>query len=82
MSMSEGYVRVIAFGPIADAIGSRTSKVEWRENLSIEEIVVELEMGHWLGQGLAVALNGERCPLDVHCQRGDEVALLPPGSGG
>ena len=59
MSMSEGYVRVIAFGPIADAIGSRTSKFEWRENLSIEEIVVELEMGHWLGQGLAVALNGE-----------------------
>ena len=62
--------------------GSRTTKVEWRENLSIEEIVIELDVGHWLGQGLAVALNGERCPVDVHCQRGDEVALLPPVSGG
>ena len=48
--MSAGYVRVLAFGPIAEAIGSRTTKVEWRENLSIEEIVVELDMGHWLGQ--------------------------------
>ena len=67
--MSAGYVRVLAFGPIAEAIGSRTTKVEWRENLSIEEIVVELDMGHWLGQGLAVALNGERCPVDVHCQQ-------------
>ena len=80
--MTEGYVRVLAFGPIAEAIGSRTSKFEWRENLSIEDIVRELELGHWLGQGLAVALNGERCPVDVHCQRGDEVALLPPVSGG
>ena len=81
--MSAGYVRVLAFGPIAEAIGSRTTKVEWRENLSIEEIIVELDMGHWLGQGLAVALNGERCPVDVHCQRGDEVALLPRvGCGG
>ena len=53
--MSAGYVRVLAFGPIAEAIGSRTTKVEWRENLSIEEIVIELDVGHWLGQGLAVA---------------------------
>ena len=40
--MSAGYVRVLAFGPIAEAIGSRTTKVEWRENLSIEEIVLNL----------------------------------------
>ena len=80
--MSSGYVRILAFGPIAEAIGSRTSKIEWRENLSIEDIVHELEMSHWVGQGLAVALNGERCPIDVHCQQGDEVALLPPVSGG
>ena len=75
-------MRVLAFGPIAEAIGSRTSKGEWRENLSIEDIIIELKMDHWLGQGLAVALNGERCPVDVPCQRGDEVALLPPVSGG
>ena len=80
--MSGGYVRILAFGPIAETIGSRTMKVEWRDNLSIEDIVHELNVGHWIGQGLAVALNGERCPLDIHCQRGDEVALLPPVSGG
>ena len=80
--MAAGYVRVLAFGPIAEAIGSRTSKIGWRDNLSIEDIVVDLGLEHWLGQGLTVALNGERCPIDVHCQRGDEVALLPPVSGG
>ena len=80
--MAAGYVRVLAFGPMAEAIGSRTSKIEWRDNLSIEDIVVDLGLEHWLGQGLTVALNGERCPIDVHCQRGDEVALLPPVSGG
>ena len=60
--MAAGYVRVLAFGPIAEAIGSRTSKIEWRDNLSIEDIVVDLGLEHWLGQGLTVALNGERCP--------------------
>ena len=55
--MTEGYVRVLAFGPIAEAIGSRTSKFEWRENLSIEEIVRELELGHWLGQGISCRLE-------------------------
>ena len=82
MATTAMQLAIDAFGPIADAIGSRTSKIEWRENLSIEDIVHELDMSHWIGQGLAVALNGERCPIDVHCQQGDEVALLPPVSGG
>ena len=63
-------------------VGLRDGLQNVKENLSIEDIVRELELGHWIGQGLAVALNGERCPVDVHCQRGDEVALLPPVSGG
>jgi len=56
--------------------------VEWHHGMSIEDIVHALDMQHWIGQGLAVALNGERCPLDIHPQQGDEVALLPPVSGG
>ncbi|MBT3652414.1 MAG: MoaD/ThiS family protein [Euryarchaeota archaeon] len=82
MTEVAGYVRVLAFGPIAESIGSRTSKVEWHHGMSIEDIVHALDMQHWIGQGLAVALNGERCPLDIHPQQGDEVALLPPVSGG
>jgi|TARA_B100001094_G_scaffold1650_2_gene1471 molybdopterin converting factor small subunit len=82
MTEVEGYVRVLAFGPIAEAIGSRTSKLEWHHGMSIEDIVHALDMQHWIGQGLTVALNGERCPLDIHPQKGDEVALLPPVSGG
>ena len=62
--------------------GSRNSKIEWTQGMSIEDIVHALDMQHWIGQGLAVALNGERCPLDIHPQQGDEVALLPPVSGG
>ena len=82
MTEVAGYVRVLAFGPIAEAIGSRTSNLAWHQGMSIEDVVHALDMGPWIGQGLAVALKGERCPLDSHRQQGDEVALLPPVSGG
>jgi molybdopterin converting factor small subunit len=50
--------------------------------MSIEEVVVDLGAESWIEKGLVVALNGERCPLDIHPSNGDEIALLPPVSGG
>ena len=77
-----GSVRVIAFGPLAEFLGSRRHKVDLVNDMSIEDIVNELGAEHWIGKGLVVALNGEHCPLDVHPSNGDEIALLPPVSGG
>lgn len=77
-----GSVRVIAFGPLAEFLGSRSHKVQLQHQMSIEDVVLDLGAESWIGKGLIVALNGEHCPLDVHPSNGDEIALLPPVSGG
>jgi molybdopterin converting factor small subunit len=77
-----GSVRVVAFGPLAEFLGSRTHKVQLRKDMSIEEVVADLDASEWIAKGLIVALNGEHCPLDIHPSNGDEIALLPPVSGG
>ena len=77
-----GRVRVIAFGPLAEFLGSRSHKVDLTNGMSIEDVVNELGAEQWIEKGLIVALNGEHCPLDIHLSNGDEIALLPPVSGG
>lgn len=77
-----GSVRVIAFGPLAEFLGSRSHKVQLQHQMSIEDVVADLGAKSWIEKGLIVALNGERCPLDIHPSNGDEIALLPPVSGG
>ena len=80
----QGYVsvRVVAFGPLAEFLGSRSHKVDLIHDMSIEDVVKELGAEQWFEKGLIVALNGEHCPLDIHPSNGDEIALLPPVSGG
>ena len=78
----QGSVRVIVFGPLIEFLGSRTHKVPLPYHTSIEDIVRFLGASEWLEKGITVALNGERCPLDIHPSNGDEVAILPPVSGG
>jgi molybdopterin converting factor small subunit len=36
----------------------------------------------WLENGLTVAINGDRCDIQNILSNGDEIALLPPVSGG
>ena len=45
-------------------------------------LVEELGVDNWLNQGLAVSLNGQRVGEDQPLSEGDEIALLPPVSGG
>ena len=78
----QGSVRVVVFGPLVESLGSRTHKVPLMENMSIEDIIEYLGASDWIAKGLTVALNNEVCPLDVHPTNGDEIALLPPVSGG
>ncbi|RJU97504.1 MAG: MoaD/ThiS family protein [Candidatus Poseidoniales archaeon] len=78
----QGSVRVIVFGPLIDVLGSRSHKVPIGSNTSIEDVLVYLEIGDWIAKGITVALNNERCPMDIHPSNGDEIAVLPPVSGG
>ena len=74
-------VSVVAFGPLKDEI-AQNQIVILDNNSTIEHLIRILNIEKWLDQGLTVALNGNRCELSSILEDGDEVALLPPVSGG
>ena len=74
-------VSVVAFGPLKDEI-VQNQIVILDNNSTIEHLIRILKIEKWLDQGLTVALNGNRCELSSMLEDGDEVALLPPVSGG
>jgi len=75
-------VNVLAFGPLAERLGGRAHTFTLRAGSSVRDVVMELDLETWIAFGLSVAVNGQRCTLDTLVESGDEVALLPPVSGG
>ena len=51
-------------------------------NSSVRFVLEEINLEKWLSQGLIVSLNGEKVQEDEPVNDGDEIALLPPVSGG
>jgi len=84
MGDSDGVVTVtvLAFGQLAEHLGGRTHERSLEPGTSIRTLVIELGLQQWIDFGLSVAINGQRCTLDAALGSGDEVALLPPVSGG
>jgi len=81
-SISEIEVIVLAFGPLAERLGSRRHLHTVSTGSTVAELVRSLGLEEWLSFGLSVAINGERCVHDTPIQATCEVALLPPVSGG
>ncbi len=75
-------VKVLAFGPLAEELGGREHQITLPSGSAIRFLVEEMGLDHWLGQGLALAVNGNRVEEDFPLSENDEVALLPPVSGG
>ena len=75
-------VKVLAFGPLAEDLGGREHQITLPSGSAIRFLVEEMGLDHWLGQGLALAVNGNRVEEDFPLTENDEVALLPPVSGG
>jgi molybdopterin converting factor subunit 1 len=79
-------VRVLYFGVLKDLLGAEGDVVELAEGslvadlLSMVEGRGQLRPGPW--QSIAVAVNQEYVQATALLQDGDEVALLPPVSGG
>lgn len=76
-------VSVLYFGVLKDLAGSREAVVELETGASVAGLLLKLrvpEEGIW--KALAVAVNREYAGLGTLLQDGDEVALLPPVSGG
>ena len=74
--------KVLAFGPLAEILGGRKHNVEILPNSSIRFVLEELGLETWLEQGLMLNLNGTKVSEDEPVSDGDEIALLPPVSGG
>ena len=80
-NQSSDSITVLCFGPLAEILG-RTSQISIHSAITCKQIVVDLGIEEWLNNGLKVALNGEICDLESQLSPGDELALLPPVSGG
>jgi molybdopterin converting factor subunit 1 len=79
-------VRVLYFGILKDVVGRSFSEMDLPEGLSVAELVGrhEREKGAsaevW--SSIAVAVNQQYAKPEDVLRDGDEVALLPPVSGG
>ncbi len=79
-------VRVLLFAGLREAVGKKEHLLELPGESSLGDVLARLEqelpeVGAYRGR-LMISLNEERAPLERAVNDGDEVALLPPMSGG
>jgi molybdopterin synthase catalytic subunit len=79
-------VRVLLFAGLREALGQKDLQLELPDAASIAELMAQLSAEHpavaaYRGR-LAISRNAEPARLDTVLCAGDEVALLPPVSGG
>jgi molybdopterin converting factor subunit 1 len=79
-------IELLAFASASDALGAAELAVEVPDGARVAELKDSIQRLHpamgSLWEGLAIAVNGELCQDDRALADGDEVALLPPVSGG
>ena len=79
-------VRMRLFGPLREAAATAEGWREVREGSSVGDLMVGLRYEVGMSEGLlgasAVAVNQEYVGLERVLVEGDEVAILPPVSGG
>jgi molybdopterin converting factor subunit 1 len=76
-------VRVVYFGVLKERLGRECEIVELAEGACVANLMekFEGEGAEWM-RSIAVAVNREYARLGDVLHDGDEVALLPPVSGG
>jgi molybdopterin converting factor subunit 1 len=79
-------VRVLLFAALRESVGEKSLDLEVRDSATLADLLAQLEAEHaslarYRGRML-VARNQERMPLATPLCDGDEIALLPPVSGG
>jgi MoaE-MoaD fusion protein len=77
-------VRVLFFGVLKDLLSSNGDAVTLPEGATVAQLLERLrgEAAHPVWSALAVAVNREYATASAVLREGDEVALLPPVSGG
>ena len=86
--MSAMHVKVIPFGMLKDWLGCPAVDLELEEGATVADLLKTLVNGEGAGRpeqnlaGIAVGVNAEYATAARVLREGDEVALLPPVSGG
>ena len=82
-------VKILAFGVLKDLLGGATVQLDLAQGATVADLLRILEqqtsnlsMQTHVWQSLAVAVNREYSSASAVLREGDEVALLPPVSGG
>ena len=79
-------IKVLLFGAAADRAGTRETELPVDEGVTLAELWPLLTEMHPdlvpMCDTLAFAVNGEYAREDAGISPGDEVAVLPPVSGG
>jgi molybdopterin synthase catalytic subunit len=79
-------VRVLLFGPVREAVGSKELAVRLPDGARLSDLRALLAAEHAIfsayGERLAAALNQASAAPESPLREGDEVAFLPPVSGG
>ena len=76
--------RILYFASLRDRVGSDAEQVE-SEHADARALYAELRQRHGFGlaaERLRIAVNGEFATWDRALVDGDEIAFLPPVSGG
>ncbi len=79
-------VRLLLFAGLREAVGQKDMLLELDPGASLQELMTRVEaqfpaLAKYQGR-LFVSLNEKRAAMDTLLEEGDEVALLPPMSGG
>ncbi|HZD76905.1 MAG TPA: molybdenum cofactor biosynthesis protein MoaE [Acidobacteriaceae bacterium] len=93
LKLDSMQVRVLYFGVLKDVLSSSGEVVALPEGAKVADLVEQLRNGNGIGHraesaghpvwsALAVAVNREYAMASAPLHDGDEVALLPPVSGG
>lgn len=75
-------VKLLLFGPLAEAYGSSESFHNITNNFTINQLIEKLNLTKWKENGLKCAVNKEFTTYEKILSDGDEVVLLTPVSGG
>lgn len=77
-------IRVLYFGVLKDVMGRSGAEMEFEEGASVAEVLAvhRASAKATVWESVAVAVNQEYARVGDVLKDGDEVALLPPVSGG
>ena len=77
---------VLFFGVLKDLVGSGCERLNLPDGATLSDVLehyaVRIPKLRHLASSIALSVNQEYAALDVRLNAGDEVALLPPVSGG